>query len=128
MAATNSTARRPCVTKTRPIIDYLLPRSRAAAGLPPCRPDARPCLYAPQLEKTLFFSISRRADPQYEPIGGGRLYDRILQELERPRIGLTLNATRGHQNRAAQLLGSSEVRPGGKECVSTGRYRWWPYH
>src|SRR3546814_8263860 len=66
MAATNSTARRPCVTKTRPIIDYLLPRSRAAAGLPPCRPNARPCLYAPQLEKTLFFSISRRADPQYE--------------------------------------------------------------
>src|SRR3546814_21027567 len=76
MAATNSTARRPCVTKTRPIIDYLLPRSRAAAGLPPCRPAARPCLYAPQLEKTLFFSISRRADPQYDPIVCGPLSTR----------------------------------------------------
>ena len=33
------------------------------------------------------------------------LYDRILAELERPLLSLTLGATRGNQIRAAQLLG-----------------------
>ena len=33
------------------------------------------------------------------------LYDRILQEIERPLISICLAATRGNQIRAAQLLG-----------------------
>jgi two-component system nitrogen regulation response regulator GlnG len=33
------------------------------------------------------------------------LYDRVLREVERPLILLTLAATRGNQIRAAQLLG-----------------------
>ena len=33
------------------------------------------------------------------------LYDRVLREVERPLIALTLEATRGNQIRAAQLLG-----------------------
>jgi two-component system nitrogen regulation response regulator GlnG len=33
------------------------------------------------------------------------LYDRVLREIERPLIGLTLVATRGNQIKAAQLLG-----------------------
>lgn len=33
------------------------------------------------------------------------LYDRVLRELERPLVGLTLDATRGNQIRAAQVLG-----------------------
>jgi len=33
------------------------------------------------------------------------LYDRILREIERPLIGLSLMATRGNQIRAAQMLG-----------------------
>lgn len=33
------------------------------------------------------------------------LYDRILRELERPLLSLTLDATRGNQIRAAQVLG-----------------------
>lgn len=33
------------------------------------------------------------------------LYDRVLRELERPLISLTLDATRGNQIRAAQVLG-----------------------
>jgi two-component system nitrogen regulation response regulator GlnG len=37
------------------------------------------------------------------PAGG--LYDRILREVERPLITLSLTATRGNQIRAAQLLG-----------------------
>jgi two-component system nitrogen regulation response regulator GlnG len=37
------------------------------------------------------------------PAGG--LYDRVLREVERPLISLTLTATRGNQIKAAQLLG-----------------------
>jgi two-component system nitrogen regulation response regulator GlnG len=33
------------------------------------------------------------------------LYDRVLREIERPLIALTLGATRGNQIRAAHLLG-----------------------
>lgn len=33
------------------------------------------------------------------------IYDRILQEVERPLLGITLEATRGNQIKAAQLLG-----------------------
>ena len=33
------------------------------------------------------------------------LYDRILREIERPLISLSLDATRGNQIRAAELLG-----------------------
>jgi len=33
------------------------------------------------------------------------LYDRVLREVERPLILLTLGATRGNQLKAAQLLG-----------------------
>ena len=33
------------------------------------------------------------------------LYDRVLREVERPLIQLSLGATRGNQLRAAQLLG-----------------------
>ena len=33
------------------------------------------------------------------------LYDRVLREIERPLIALTLDATRGNQIRAAELLG-----------------------
>ena len=36
------------------------------------------------------------------PIG---LYDRVLEEVERPLIQLTLAATRGNQVRTAELLG-----------------------
>ena len=33
------------------------------------------------------------------------LYDRVLEEVERPLIQLTLAATRGNQVRAAEVLG-----------------------
>ena len=33
------------------------------------------------------------------------LYDRVLRELERPLISLTLSATRGNQVKAAEILG-----------------------
>jgi two-component system nitrogen regulation response regulator GlnG len=36
---------------------------------------------------------------------GPGVYDRVLAEVERPLIQLTLSATRGNQIRAAQILG-----------------------
>ncbi|MBB4265340.1 nitrogen regulation protein NR(I) [Roseospira visakhapatnamensis] len=43
------------------------------------------------------------AHPDGLPAAG--LHDRVLREVERPLIGLSLEATRGNQIRAAQLLG-----------------------
>lgn len=40
-----------------------------------------------------------------EALPAAGLYDRVLREIERPLISLTLTATRGNQIRAAQLLG-----------------------
>jgi two-component system nitrogen regulation response regulator GlnG len=40
-----------------------------------------------------------------EGLPAAGLYDRILREIERPLISLSLGATRGNQIRAAQLLG-----------------------
>jgi len=46
-----------------------------------------------------YFSAHSEGSP---PAG---LYDRVLREIERPLIALTLDATRGNQIRAAELLG-----------------------
>src|SRR3546814_10868465 len=76
----NSAARRPCVTRTRPIIYSLLPRGRADAGLPPCHPGVRPCLCARQLEKIQPLSIFPPIVPQHEPSDGGRQYTQRSEE------------------------------------------------
>ena len=46
--------------------------------------------------------LFRRPKGGLPPAG---LYDRVLREIERPLIQLTLGATRGNQLKAAQLLG-----------------------
>ena len=48
--------------------------------------------------KTYFF-----AHGNAPPSGG--LYDRVIKEVERPLITLTLQATKGNQIRAAEVLG-----------------------
>jgi len=59
--------------------------------------------------ETLSQSVERhldtyfRAHPHGLPASG--LYDRILREIERPLLALSLQATRGNQIRAAELLG-----------------------
>jgi len=54
-------------------------------------------------------SVERHLAAYFSAHGGGLppagLYDRVLQEIERPLIALTLKATRGNQVRAADLLG-----------------------
>ncbi len=53
------------------------------------------------IERHLRAYFSAHADSLPPP----GLYDRVLRELERPLISLTLDATRGNQIRAAQILG-----------------------
>jgi two-component system, NtrC family, nitrogen regulation response regulator GlnG len=54
-------------------------------------------------------AVERHIRGYFEAHKGGLpppgLYDRVLQEVERPLIGLSLNATRGNQIKAAHLLG-----------------------
>jgi two-component system nitrogen regulation response regulator GlnG len=60
-------------------------------------------------EETLSQSVERHIDGYFKahphglPASG--LYDRILREVERPLLALSLQATRGNQIRAAELLG-----------------------
>lgn len=56
---------------------------------------------ADAIERHLRAYFSAHADGLPPP----GLYDRMLRELERPLISLTLDATRGNQIRAAQILG-----------------------
>jgi two-component system nitrogen regulation response regulator GlnG len=59
--------------------------------------------------ETLSQSVERHLDTYFQahphglPASG--LYDRILREIERPLLALSLQATRGNQIRAAELLG-----------------------
>ncbi|MCW5731938.1 MAG: nitrogen regulation protein NR(I) [Alphaproteobacteria bacterium] len=54
-------------------------------------------------------TIERQLTRYFDAHGGGLppngLYDRVLREVERPLISLSLSATRGNQIRAASLLG-----------------------
>jgi two-component system nitrogen regulation response regulator GlnG len=60
-------------------------------------------------DETLSQSVERHLDSYFKahphglPASG--LYDRILREVERPLLALSLQATRGNQIRAAELLG-----------------------
>jgi two-component system nitrogen regulation response regulator GlnG len=73
------------------------------AGQTPAPADdaGRPASLAAAVEKYLrdYFDGHDGALP---PPG---LYDRVLRELERPLIGLTMQATRGNQVKAAEVLG-----------------------
>ena len=73
--------------------------------------EASPVLTAaePNGEENLSTAAERHLRDYFAAHKGGLppsgLYDRVLREIERPLIQLTLNATRGNQLRAAQLLG-----------------------
>jgi two-component system nitrogen regulation response regulator GlnG len=60
-------------------------------------------------DETLGQSVDRHLRAYFQAHGGrlpaAGLYDRVLQEIERPLITLSLEATRGNQMKAADLLG-----------------------
>jgi two-component system nitrogen regulation response regulator GlnG len=74
--------------------------AEAPAAADPGLPGAQPSLAA-AVEKHIrqFLAASRDGLP------GPGVYDRVIAEVERPLIQLTLSATRGNQIRAAQILG-----------------------
>ncbi|MBM3555363.1 MAG: nitrogen regulation protein NR(I), partial [Alphaproteobacteria bacterium] len=63
----------------------------------------------PAHDETLADAIDRHLQRYFAEHGDALppagLYDRVLRELEKPLIGITLAATRGNQIRAADLLG-----------------------
>jgi len=78
------------------------------AELADVAPVVPPGEQAPRAEG-LSAAVERHIRGYFEAHKGGLpppgLYDRVLQEVERPLIGLSLNATRGNQIKAAHLLG-----------------------
>ncbi|SLN54668.1 nitrogen regulation protein NR(I) [Oceanibacterium hippocampi] len=63
----------------------------------------------PPEEESLGDAVTRHLSRYFAAHGDGLppagVYDRVIREVERPLIGLVLNATRGNQLRAAELLG-----------------------
>ena len=58
----------------------------------------------------LIWPLEYAANYPYDPSGrpglpSSGLYERVLREVERPLLGITLEATRGNQIKAAELLG-----------------------
>src|SRR3954466_11906550 len=95
--------RRMAVLYSESVID----RRIVAAALADQEPAATP--RANGGDETLSQSVERHLDGYFKahphglPASG--LYDRILREMERPLLALSLQATRGNQIRAAELLG-----------------------
>jgi two-component system nitrogen regulation response regulator GlnG len=85
------------------VIDLTIVENELAEPLPsqaPVEPDS---------DESLNAAVERHLTKYFEAHGGklppAGLYDRVLREIERPLITLSLTATRGNQIRAAQLLG-----------------------
>jgi len=76
----------------------------AELGTSDVKPDV-----APLIEDNLSGSVERHLRSYYDAHGKGLpspgLYSRVLKEVERPLIMLTLRATAGNQLRAAEVLG-----------------------
>ncbi|HVM84140.1 MAG TPA: nitrogen regulation protein NR(I) [Candidatus Binatia bacterium] len=95
--------RRIAVLYSESVID----RRIVAAALAEQEPGPMP--RASGSDETLGQSVERHLDVYFKahphglPASG--LYDRILREIERPLLSLSLQATRGNQIRAAELLG-----------------------
>ncbi len=60
---------------------------------------------AESLSDSLIFHLNNYFSSHGQALPPNGLYDRVLREVERPLIELTLEATRGNQVRAAELLG-----------------------
>ncbi len=71
--------------------------------------EAAPPASAPVAEESLSAAVERQLrnyfGAQADMLPAAGLYDRVLREIERPLISLTLAATRGNQIKAADVLG-----------------------
>jgi len=93
--------RRMCALYAEELITARIVDRELQDHTPTAHADEGPVTLASLVERHL---ASHFADqPDGVPAAG--LYDRVLQEVERPLIQLTLSATRGNQVRAAEILG-----------------------
>jgi two-component system nitrogen regulation response regulator GlnG len=96
-------ARRLCALHSEEVIGAAIVEAELAEALPPGEPAP------PPESEGLGAAVERHLKNYYaahkDGLPAAGLYDRVLREVERPLISLTLAATRGNQIRAAQLLG-----------------------
>ncbi len=93
--------RRICALYAEELISARIIERELSEHAPVARGEEGPLTLSTLIERHL---ISHFADqPDGTPPPG--LYDRVLEEMERPLIQLTLAATRGNQVRAAEVLG-----------------------
>lgn len=93
--------RRMCALYAEELITARIVDRELQDHAPAPRADEGPVTLAALVERHLASHFAEQ--PDGVPAAG--LYDRVLQEVERPLIQLTLSATRGNQVRAAEILG-----------------------
>ncbi|THD63032.1 nitrogen regulation protein NR(I) [Phenylobacterium sp.] len=93
--------RRICALYGEDLITARIIERELADQQPVVQGDEGPATLAQLVERKLSSYFADQPDG-LPPAG---LYDRVLEEVERPLIQLTLSATRGNQVRAAEILG-----------------------
>jgi two-component system nitrogen regulation response regulator GlnG len=93
--------RRICALYAEDLISARIVERELADHRPAEEGQERPATLSELVERNL---ASYFAD-QPEGLPPAGLYDRVLEDVERPLIALTLSATRGNQVRAAEVLG-----------------------
>ena len=93
--------RRICALYGEDLITARIVERELADQQPVAQGDEGPATLAQLVERKLSSYFADQPDG-LPPAG---LYDRVLEEVERPLIQLTLSATRGNQVRAAEILG-----------------------
>ena len=93
--------RRICALYAEELITARIVERELADQSPAASGDDKPASLSQIVERKLAAYFADQPDG-VPPVG---LYDRVLEEVERPLIQLTLGATRGNQVRAAEILG-----------------------
>jgi two-component system nitrogen regulation response regulator GlnG len=93
--------RRICALYAEDLITARIIERELADAQAPMDGEDRPATLSQLVERKLSAYFADQPDG-VPPVG---LYDRVLEEVERPLIQLTLAATRGNQVRAAEILG-----------------------
>jgi two-component system nitrogen regulation response regulator GlnG len=93
--------RRICALYGEDLISARIVEKELADQQPVIQGEAGPATLAQLVEQKLSSYFADQPDG-IPPVG---LCDRVLEEVERPLIQLTLAATRGNQVRAAEILG-----------------------
>jgi two-component system nitrogen regulation response regulator GlnG len=109
--------RRICALYGEDLITARIIERELADQQPAAQGEEGPATLAQLVERKLSSYFADQPDG-LPPAG---LYDRVLEEVERPLIQLTLSATRGNQVRAAEILGLNRNTLGRRFPISVSR-------